>query len=797
MDVEDYDLTKVDENNFIQIKFFPDALMDAEKESKKILEFINQKADAVIFKERSLKVEREKFYQQLKNETGAVPIIPIGTEVIEAGIYNIDLTSIQEINCYFFYGGLKNTTNALLYIAANVLGIDDAPPAEKPEPVAFEGIFHPDSETVFSSWEDYSHWYQSRSNCGNGQWVGLLTHRSNWVTNNLEVETAVIRELERLGIRVVPVFSYGTPEPELNTKDFDGIVDAYFSCDNQLVIEALVNLQVFILRSDTSGQNIFDQVVSKLQQLDIPVLKPIVSYSSKERWEESQQGLTMEIPWSIAVPEVQGMIEPLIIGYRNKEGKACSIPDRVNKLARKVEKWLLLKHTPNQEKKLAMFLHNAPCSGVEATIGMGAGLDVFTSVVKILNELKMSGWMVENIPTDGSELHRLIMERKAYADFRWTSVEEIVNSGGCLYQMPLDGCHSYDHFYEQLDPKCREEMEKTWGPPPGEGMVYKNHLIITGINFGNVTVLVQPKRGCYGAKCTGEVCKILQDPHCPPPYQYHATYRYVEEIMKAHAVLHVGTHGSLEFLPGKSNALSKRCYPDVVLGALPNFYIYNAGVGTEGVLAKRRTTAVILDHLPPIYGVQNTGVLQLVNLIDNYFEAVSFKSEQVQALEALIREEIPKVPGAQTVMDRAETFSGGLIELKSALVQSVCNPKCEKLHVFGREKTEEEILWYIKEVVQSDVKLMAKLRSRWQEDYDLHQFLIEFISQVISNQEKNDQSIVQEIDHYVLDDDLKEILIELAVEVREINSKLAMIPVEMNNLLHALNGGYVLPGPSG
>jgi cobaltochelatase CobN len=258
LDAEEYDLTKVDENKFIYLEFFPNTLLDAEKERNKILEFVKQKADAVIFKERALKVEREKFYQQLKDETGAIPIIPIGTEVIEAGIYNIELTSVQEINRYFFYGGLKNITNALLYIAANVLGIDDLPSAEKPEPVAFEGIFHPDSETVFSSWDDYSNWYQGRSNYGSGQWVGLLTHRSNWVTNNLEVETALIRELEKLGIRVVPVFSYGTAEPELNTKDFDGIVDAYFSSDDhRLVIDALINLQVFILRSDPTAQIIY------------------------------------------------------------------------------------------------------------------------------------------------------------------------------------------------------------------------------------------------------------------------------------------------------------------------------------------------------------------------------------------------------------------------------------------------------------------------------------------------------------------------------------------------------------
>lgn len=240
LSVEEYALTKAnDADNLIHMEIIPEKLIDTEEERIKILEFVKQKADAVLLAERSFKTERKKFYQQLKDEAGAVPIIPVGTEVIEAGIYSIDLASVQDINRYFFYGGLKNMTNALLYIAANVLGIDDLPPAEKPEPVAFEGIFHPDSATVFTSWDDYSAWYQGRSNCGGGQWVGLLTHRSNWVADNLEVETALIRELERLSIRVVPVFSYGMAEPELNTKDFDGVVDVYFSSDHRLVIDAL------------------------------------------------------------------------------------------------------------------------------------------------------------------------------------------------------------------------------------------------------------------------------------------------------------------------------------------------------------------------------------------------------------------------------------------------------------------------------------------------------------------------------------------------------------------------------
>ncbi|MDK2820260.1 MAG: cobaltochelatase CobN [Clostridia bacterium] len=798
-DSEQDELVKVSTTfKFMQMKFFPGSFLEEKKQRQKVLDYVKQQARAVIIKDHYWNGKREDFYQKLKSEAGTMPIIPISTEMIEAGIFNnVDLTSIQEINRYFIFGGSENLTNALHYIGNKVLGIVDVPPAAKPVPVAFEGIFHPDSEMVFTSWESYSQWYQTCQGSDKGPWVGLLIHRNSWVTDNLEVEKALINELEQLGLRIVPVFSYGPAGPELNTKDFDDITKDYFSCNDRLVIDALINLQVFALRSGNTGRNLFGQAVDKMKKLNIPVFRPLISFmSSKENWEENQQGLMLEIPWAFTVPEIQGMIEPIIIGCRDKKGKAHPIPDRVNKFARRVKKWIELKHTPTQEKKLAIFIHNAPCSGVEATIGMGAGLDVFDTTVMILKKLQNQGWTVENIPEDGSKLHRLIMERKAYSDFRWTSVEDILDSHGCLHQMPLQGDQGYYQYYKKLDPRSQEEMEKTWGPPPGEGMVYDNHLIITGVNFGNITVLVQPKRGCYGAKCTGEVCKILQDPNCPPPHHYLATYKYVEEILKAHAVLHIGTHGSLEFLPGKVNALSKKCYPDMVLGTLPNFYIYNAGVGTEGILAKRRTNAVILDHLPSIYGVRDTEVLQLINLITEYLDALSLRSGQIQELETQIREQVLRIPGAKTVLDRAETFYQGLQKLKKILVQSVCNPQFEKLHVYGGEITQEDALWYIKEVLQSDVKLITCLRKQWQDDYDLHHFLNNFIIKAITLQRPG-SIIAEEICHEMLDKELKNILDDLSVEVREIYSRLTLVPNEMDNLIKALNGGYVSPGPSG
>ncbi|WP_241423566.1 cobaltochelatase subunit CobN [Candidatus Contubernalis alkaliaceticus] len=780
----------------ISIKFFSAALINNTDQRKEIIDFVREKAQAVIITDHAWHTASDNFCQDIKESAGDIPVIPIGSELIQNHIYNADLQVISEKNRYFIYGGPQNMKNALHYIGVKLWGIDVQGVVE-PEGVALEGIFHPDSELVYDSLESFTRWYENRPCCGKGPWVGLIIHRSSWISNNLEVEKALINELENNGLKVIPVFTYGYWDSELKTKDFDGMVRAYFSFQGRPVIEGLINLQVFVLRTVGAGGDVFQQAVDKMQQLDIPLFRPLISFfSSRERWEESPQGLTMEIPWCFTVPEMQGMIEPMILGCREENGKSLPILDRINKFASRVKNWIYLRETPNHEKKLVIILHNAPCSGVEATVGMAAGLDAFESTVGVMRELQKNGWSVENLPGDGSQLHKMIMEKKAYSDFRWTSVEDIIASGGCLYSMPMEGSDGYLGFYEELEEQCRKKMEEFWGPPPGEGMVYDGRLIITGIKFGNVTVLVEPKRGCYGAKCTGEVCKILQDPSCPPPHQYLAAFKYIEDIYKAHAVLHVGAHGSVEFLPGKSNALSKSCFPDIVLGNLPNLYIYNAGVGTEGILAKRRTSAVIIDHLPPVCSFQKKEVMELVDLANEYREVLCMKSQQVPVMEQRIRELIALIPGAQEIMQGEGPFLESLEKLKNSLVQSVCRPRTEKTHVFGRELAFEDACSYIREVVQSDLKVMELLRKYWEQDYQLQLFLMKFIEKTL-NCRKLGSLTAKSLCSQDLNSDLAHAFDNLGKEVQEIFNKLQLIPQEITNLCQSLEGRYVPPGPCG
>lgn len=219
--------------------------------------------------------------------------------------------------------------------------------------------------------------------------------------------------------------------------------------------------------------------------------------------------------------------------------------------------------------------------------------------------MKNAGYQLTDIPEDGKELIATIMDRKAISDFRWTTVGEIVKKGGVLYRLKKE---EYLPWFRELPEKTQAEMIKTWGQPIGEeidgvppAMVYEDTICITGVSYGNALVCVQPKRGCAGSRCDGTVCKILHDPHCPPTHQYFATYRYFERIYKADVIIHVGTHGNLEFLPGKGTGLSDGCFPDICIGTMPNLYIYNADNPPEGTIAKRRALATIVDHMQAVY----------------------------------------------------------------------------------------------------------------------------------------------------------------------------------------------------
>ena len=682
------------ENENIEIISFTQQEMENKQRLREITEdilrLLEHMRPVILFTHAFMDLNIEKFYLSLPPQAH---IVPVGTEAILLGCGTADPVHVEEINKYLLYSGTDNIISAGNYMRRNLLGddsiVDIAPPRTKP----FDGIFSFDSDEVYCSFSEFSEKRRYDT------YVGMLVNRQNWVREDLAGEKELAKCIERHGIGVIPVFS----NAGANSLSFDEVMDAYFTTDGNLKIEALINFQMFGIKAK-EGNTVAEQSVIEFERLGIPVISPIRSfYLTKEQWLEMMVPISSDMPSSLITPEMGGMIEPVIISVRGAPGgKSEALPERAEYLARRISKILGLRTKPNSEKKIVFMLHNSVCAGVEATIGKAYGLDAFESAVKILDKLGSEGYYIGEFPETGEMLKSLIMEKKAFSDFRWTAVEDIVSSGGCLYQMPVAG--EYELFYNELPEELRDYTEKTWGVPPGEGMVLDGNLIITGVRFGNVLVMIQPKRGCYGAKCTGEVCKILHDPACPPPHQYLATYRYIERVFGADACIDIGTDGSLEYLPGKSNGLSELCWPGIVLGSTPSLYAYNAGVINEGLVVKRRINSVIVDYLPPSSTGADENSRRLVRRIDDYFRAKEIGNGQEKEAESDIHLLAVDTPAASRILERAgdENFEQGLMELAGAVKITEQARNISELHVFGVAPNEQEIQNFIREICDGD-----------------------------------------------------------------------------------------------
>ena len=462
----------------------------------------------------------------------------------------------------------------------------------------------------------------------------------------------------------------------------------------------------------------------------------------------------------------------MLVGCRDKKTQEMTVQkENTEFFTGRVKKWVMLRIKPNREKKLAIILHNSVCSGVESTIGKAFGLDAFESVVSFMNRLKREGYQIDNIPENGEELRDMIMEKKAFSDFRWTSVEDILESGGCLYKMPVHD--QYLSYFKKLTPRMKAQMLDSWGSPPGEGMVMGDDLIITGIRFGNLVVMVQPKRGCYGAKCTGEVCRILHDPSCPPTHQYLATYRYIEKVFEADAVVHFGTDGSLEYLPGKGSGLSQECWPYAALGALPNVYPYHVGVMSEGTIAKRRANAVLISYYPGSSSGLDEKSRRLMEDINQYCEAYQLQNGQEETLKEKVMEDISLAPSLQRLAYSADTFYDGLQLVRSSLLNCAEGRKVTRLHVFGKNPDHEESVNYICELLYGD-EIFPK--SDMDSEYEYQRRIHDFVENALEDREKEDL---------------------LSLDIRETYDNLQRVCQEEESIVAALNGRYISPSESG
>jgi len=703
-----------------------------EEDPEKVDAVLQEAADAdIIFLYRSSEGFWEVIEDQLRELGKNIPVVCCGYDPSYWALSTVRPEIVAEVNSYVVINGEENFVNMLRYIAREAGGLDIE--AERPKPVPWEGLYHPEAPVShFAGVDEYLEWYEEyrgrRSEVGSQRsTVGILFTRHQWVNENLEVEDTLIRELERLGLDVIPVFSYSIKDEERGCKGSGEVVcEMFLRPDGTSRIDIMIKLQNFPLQSSREkghdNKEVATAGIEILKKIGVPVISPVTSYyKTIDEWENEMDGIGSSVGWSMAMPEFEGVIEPFIVGAANKteeEGLQVRMPieERCRKVARRVAKWVQLKKKPPAERKIAFILHNNPCASVEGTVGAGAHLDTLESAARIMGRMKEAGYAVDP-PENGKQLIDTIMERKAVSEFRWTTVDEIVKKGGVLAYVSVD---EYRKWFDKFPEKVRDRMSGAWGNPPGEevngvpaAMVYNGKILVTGVEYGNAVVCVQPKRGCAGPRCDGRVCKILHDPDVPPPHQYVATYRYLQDIWGADAIVHIGTHGNLEFLPGKSTALSESCFPDITIGDMPHLYIYNADNPPEGTIAKRRSYATLVDHMQTVMtqGGLYDDLEELDRFLGEYEQVKNIDKARAHALEHLIDDSLQKtnlLEGAKLLPDapfeeKARTAHGVLSLIRNTKIQ-------DGMHIFGELPQGERRVDFINSILSYDAGEEISLR---------------------------------------------------------------------------------------
>ncbi|MBU2632051.1 MAG: cobaltochelatase subunit CobN, partial [Proteobacteria bacterium] len=709
---------------------------------------------------------------------------------------------------------------------------------QDPVPMPWQGVMCPPDRQVYDTLEKYMTAHPFDRNMT----VGLLFSRHTFTNGDACLEEALITAFQKRGLNVLPVFCNGTPDPDAGSLGPVKAAETYFfDKQGKPLIHALINLHYFFLgrdkNEDISETGVATQSRALFKKLNVPVFKPLVSYSkSIPEWEQDPQGLTAEVSFGIAMPEFEGNIEPVMVAASRKvtdEKTDTSfeirevIPERVEYLADRVTNFIRLGRKRPEERKVVFVFHKNECAGLEADIGGAAGLDSGRSVVRIMNEMAQKGYGVKDIPETGEDLMQLFLERKAIAEFRWTTVDEIISKNGHLALLDND---IYQRWFDDLPQKAREEMIGGWGLPPGQkmngvppSMIYDNKLVITGLNFGNVNVIMQPKRGCAGSRCDGQVCRILHDPDIPPPHQYIATYMYMEKIFKADIIVHVGTHGNLEWLPGKGAGLSSACWPEIAIGKLPHLYIYNSDNPAEGVVAKRRSYAVTVNHLQAMLTISDTyeGLKDLDDLLNEYYQAQSLDPARAHQVEHLIQEAIDKNNLRKEVHDSFPKDFKAVTQRCHELISSVKNSQTSVgMHVFGDIPEKDDLAEYINTILRFDTQNEFNTRrlvfDLWKEDifdalknpggqgksgkpysdllFESDRTAKQIISRIVGK-ETLETILISEFGT-LPDKDLFKRFQSFSGRVLDAASRINDSK-EIDSLLNAMQGGHVPAGPSG
>ena len=654
-----------------------------------------------------------------------------------------------------------------------------------PEPVVLPNIGIKDFKTDenFTDVEQYLQNYIFKDRPK----IGILFYGGYHYDQSYPAARLLTEKIESYGFGVIPVFC--------SDLRYYLAIEKCFFIDGKPIIEALIDLLWFRLAGGPLGG---DHSITKsvLSKLNVPILHGVhLSSKTAEEWLDSRHGIPpVEMVTTVILPELDGRNEPIVTHAVKKKTvngasleEYVAIEDRVDKMAQRAVKWVNLRKKGNYQKKVAIILYDYPPG--EENIGKAAYLNVFESLSRLLKALKDEGYVVTDTPS-GKELRDLFISKGIVNSGEWIQTSSRLEE---MIRVPVE---RYTEWLKELPERPLRRILEEWGPPPGEINVYDNSLLIPGLIFGNIFVGLQPPRGMHE-----DPSKIYHDKDLPPHHQYVAFYKWILKEFGADAIIHLGTHGTLEFLPGKEAGLSSECFPDILIANIPNIYVYHAVNSSESSIAKRRSYAVIINHAsPPVMISDLHGDLQEIErLVTEYFDAQQYGQEEASKIAEKILNKASKYglgSSVEEIYDRIQEYKRSLI------------PK--GLHVLGDKLSLEDTVQYLAFLARYDRGEIPSLHRLILESEGLNYNEVlerphirdssgRTYAEILSRTEETVKDIIRE---YIV----KGSVPKLRAPENEVRKSLEFLKNiygnimqsdEIGAILRALDGKFIEPGPGG
>ncbi|WP_410585200.1 cobaltochelatase subunit CobN [Amycolatopsis sp. lyj-108] len=724
--------------------------------------------------------------------SGAHVVVLGGEQTPDAQLMKLSTVpagTAAEAHAYLAQGGPENLTQLYRFLSDTLLLTGDGfePPAVQP----LWGVLERTPKTT------------------EGPVIAILYYRAHHLSGNTEFVHALSDAVEDAGGRAFPIHcaSLRTREPEMM---------AELAKADALLVTVLAAGGT---RPSEVGAGGDDEAwdVAEMAALDIPILQALCLTSDRETWSANDDGLSpLDAGNQMAVPEFDGRLITVPFSFKeiDEDGLPKYVPDaeRASRVAKIALAHARLRHTPPPERRIALMLSAYPTK--HSRVGNAVGLDTPASAIELLRRMRERGYDLGEDPFPGVEptgtdqpdgdalIHALIAA--GGQDPEWLTEEQL---SGNPIRVPAD---RYRAWFAELPAELREGMEEHWGPAPGELYVDNGDIVLASLQSGNVILMIQPPRG-FGENPVA----IYHNPDLPPSHHYLAAYRWLEEEFGAHAVVHLGKHGSLEWLPGKTAGLSDSCAPDAVLGNLPLIYPFLINDPGEGAQAKRRAHATIVDHLiPPMARAESYGdMARLEQLLDEHANIAAMDPAKLPAVRAQIWTLIQAAKldhdlGVEERPHDAEFddfllhIDGWLCEVKDAQIR-------DGLHILGAAPEGEARINLVLAMLRAQQMWGGKqgavpgLRSALglKENSDAPLSEVDAIEQkarsLVVAMEARDWSPAAVAEVVADVPEHQEVARVLTFAATEIVPRLAGTGAEIDAVLHALDGGYIPAGPSG